>query len=182
MPTICVIGPHSSGTRVMSRVAREGLAGEGWEIYHRSLPGSWPTRGERFIWIERDPHATMCSQIANSHALDADEAYKNLNEAREMFHLKLSQGMNVLTVHYTELVNNPSGVIWAIANWMGVGLWRFSEEIFDGDAQYRDMNLADVGPKPTVGQTATTLTRGDSYAPPPGVGVGIPPVRATGNG
>ena len=149
--TVCVIGPHSSGTRLIARVAREGLESEGWEIYHRSLPGSWPTRGTRFIWIERDAHATLCSQISNGHARDIAEAHDNIAEAKAQFHFALSQGMDLITVHYSELVDNTDRVIWNLANWMGVGLWEFSEDVFDGDAQYRDVNLADVRPKDAVG-------------------------------
>ncbi len=176
-PTLCVIGPHSSGTRLMARVARDGLERHGWEIYHRSLPGSWPTRGSRFVWIERDAHCTMASQIRNGHARNIDEAHDNLTEAKQQFHLMLSQGMDVLTVHYDELRTNPDRVIWNLANWMDVGVWDFGEPLFDGDAQYRDMNLADVRPKPEVG----VEVRGGATGPGASVGVSIPQVRASGN-
>lgn len=178
MPTICVIGPHSSGTRLMSRICRVGLAGHGWEIYHRSLPGSWPTRGVRYVWIERDPHCTMASQIANGHAKNPDQAHAQLAEARAIFYDKLTQGMNVITVHYSDLIANPDAVIKRVADWMEVEPWAMVEEVFDGDEPYRDVNLADVKVKPTVGHKVWTQTRGGQG--PPGAGIGIPPVRVIG--
>ncbi len=168
--TAVVMGPHSSGTRLMARVARAGLETHGWQIYHRSLPGSWPTKGDRYIWIERDHHATMCSQIANGHAVDPTEAHRNLVDAKDQLHLGLSQGLQLLTVHYTELVTATDRVIWNLANWFGVPIWSFGEEIFNGDSQYTDLNLADVRQKDGV-KAQQRAEIGTDYR---GVGIGIP--------
>ena len=120
----------------------------------------------------------MASQLANGHAKTIDQANQQLADAKAMFHQKLTEGMNVLTVHYSALVADPQAVANAVAAWMGVESWAMAEDIFDGDADYRDMNLADVRPKPTVGHKVWTDTRGGQG--PPGAGIGIPQVRAIG--
>jgi hypothetical protein len=103
----------------MTRIMNAG----GFRALHKSQPGKWPESiAEEYplVWITRDDHPTVCSNLKNGHATSVAEAEGFLVESRRL--LVQNAHLHPLTVfvHYRDVVDDVDGVIARVAERLGV--------------------------------------------------------------
>lgn len=136
---IRVMGPHSSGTRLATRLVRAS----GYTCYHRSLPGSWPTRGMPIVWVSRKYHHTVCSMVRNGHARSVEEAQHFVELAWGQY-IAARDDYPHVEIRYEDIVADKRKVIGQVAEALGLKRWVFREEVYDGNKQYDGVDPWDI--------------------------------------
>lgn len=128
---VSVVGPESSGTRLMVALLEDlGVN----EVVHRSVPYGrdwWPDRGDAdadaYVLITRDREKTLASQKRAGHLnywsprLSPDEKYDcAMGVIVRHLYVEGTLRSNVFHVQYEDLVDYPQGVMDLLADRLGV--------------------------------------------------------------
>lgn len=143
---VAVVGPESSGTRLMTRIMTEA----GAEALHRSFPYGKKANGDRrwpeadvvefgpdaVVWMSRDWWATAPSQIRAEHVEDIHEAWINIAEATYRVILLCKENdYPFYIVNYESLIQRPAPVVRNITSTLGLKMPDI-EHIVDGNSKY----------------------------------------------
>lgn len=165
MRAFFVIGPESSGTRLMTRllIAADCQGDDGHEqrwdreapkgemiVWRRSFPhgGEWPKIEElagsligqgyqvMFLVMSRDWHAMSDSQIQAGHVPGMETALKHIRDAySRIFAFLTITGYPFEIVNYETLIRPGGEAVFCLMNRLELTIGR-SVDIYDGNAKY----------------------------------------------
>ena len=139
---VAVVGPESSGTRLMTRI----LTDAGADALHRSFPYGageerrWPNLDvedfdpDYMVWMTRDWWATTASQVAVPHVADFDTAWQNVRHTQTVL-ARLSQSYKTFQVSYESLVQRPHVVVRNLTSALNLKMPPI-EQIVDGNSKW----------------------------------------------
>lgn len=144
---VAVVGPESSGTKLMTRI----LQASGAKVLHRSFPYGgggrndprhWPEadvitfQPYAIVWMNRDWWATARAQVATGHVKNTQEAWGNIQMATERIG-KLAMFNKYYMINYESLVTRPNIVVANLTGTLGLDMPEF-ETIVDGNGKHLD--------------------------------------------
>lgn len=165
MRAFLVVGPESSGTRLMTKLLiaagcegddgneqrwDEGLPQGDQVVWRRSLPhgGVWPDLDEvlwglngrgyqvLFLVMSRDWHAMGDSQVQAGHVSDMETALKHIRDAYSRICATLTiTGYPFEIVNYETLVRPGGEAVARLMERLGLTIVR-PVDIYDGNAKY----------------------------------------------
>jgi|GEM_PF-3647887 hypothetical protein len=130
MNDLWVMGPHSSGTRLATRlVASSGIAAHHYTFPHADW---WPE--DPVVWVTRDPVTTAASMLINGHVESITEGLDAVVRANT--HWVDHRDDDDFHITYEEILLDTRDVIERLAEHLILPYWKFDEEIADGNEKY----------------------------------------------
>ncbi len=128
---VAVVGPQSSGTRLVARIIRCG----GFEVWHDKSHGRVPLLANKVVVVTRDPTITLLSRDRN-----IDDAAARIPRDESIAGARRYTA--ALWITYEDVCADLTGTVRQLADYLDVDPWDVDEVVVEQNSKWLSPNPA----------------------------------------